>query len=343
MNPTFSLLKAHDRYDDIRSSPSELIVALAGNPNVGKSTLFNAMTGLRQHTGNWAGKTVETARGEAVYAGRRLIFADLPGCYSLYNDRAEESAAASFLRAKKADAAVVVCDGVTARRGLLLFFQVKQICPKTVLCVNLIDEADRRGIAVDREALARLTGSPVVCTSARQKTGVDELLKTVLDLADGRIVPRAPALDTQDCDRLAKETAARCFTKKGDTYTARDRRLDRILTGKYTAIPCMLLLLTLIFWITIRGANLPSELLSALFTGLEPHLSAGLRALRLPEAAVSLLTEGVYRTVSWVVAVMLPPMTGFKKNRKGGKCLSDRRFGRVFFLYGIFTATANRM
>ena len=161
-------------------------VALAGNPNVGKSTVFNALTGLRQHTGNWAGKTVATARGEYAYAGEDYQLIDLPGTYSLAAHSQEEAVARDFIQSGQADAVVVVCDATCLERNLILVLQVLELTGKVLVCVNLMDEARRLDIEVDLPALSRRLGVPVIGTSAGRGEGLDELKRAVALLADSR-------------------------------------------------------------------------------------------------------------------------------------------------------------
>ncbi len=155
------------------------VIALAGNPNVGKSTLFNRLTGLHQHTGNWPGKTVTNARGRCTFAGREYLLVDLPGTYSLLAHSAEEETARDFLCFGRPDACIVVCDATCLERSLNLALQVREIAPRTVVCVNLMDEAGRKGIHIDRQALEAALKVPVVAVSARDGRGVEELLQTV--------------------------------------------------------------------------------------------------------------------------------------------------------------------
>lgn len=155
------------------------VIALAGNPNVGKSTLFNKITGLKQHTGNWPGKTVTNAVGEYRDKDNHFAFVDIPGTYSLIARSAEEEVARDFLLFGKPDLTVVVCDATCLERNLNLVLQVAEICPKVVVCVNLLDEAKKRGISVDLELLSQKLGLPVVGTSAQKGKGINELIKVI--------------------------------------------------------------------------------------------------------------------------------------------------------------------
>jgi GTPase len=164
----------------------DYVVALAGNPNTGKSTVFNALTGLRQHTGNWPGKTVTRAEGGFSYAGRRYKLVDLPGTYSLLSMSPDEEIARNFILFGQPDVTVVVVDATRLERNLNLTLQVLQITDRTVICLNLIDEARRHGLTVDERQLARDLGVPVVPTSARYGQGLDQLLQAIDEVATGK-------------------------------------------------------------------------------------------------------------------------------------------------------------
>ena len=358
----------------LKSDPGDIVIALAGNPNVGKSTVFNALTGMNQHTGNWTGKTVATACGSFRKNGKNHILVDLPGTYSHFTHSVEEEVARDFILSGKADACITVCDATCLERNLNLVLQIIEITPRTVVCINLMDEARRKKICVDIPALARELGVPVVGTSARSGKGLDELIDAVDSLKSKNPAPLesvhygsgieealqilAPALDgisshprrdalrilsgeseapekaqeaaksadevidryglTQEMIRdkaavaavmRAEEIYKKCVTADRQ-HSAADRKLDRIFTGR-AGIFAMLLLLALVLWITVYGANYPSELLFSAFDALGVRLRQLLSSLNAPEALTGALIDGVYRVLSWVVAVMLPPMAIF--------------------------------
>ena len=284
-------------------------VALAGNPNVGKSTLFNALTGLRQHTGNWAGKTVATARGEYSCGGREYQLIDLPGTYSLAAHSQEEAVARDYIESGQADGVVVVCDATCLERNLILVLQVLELTGKVLVCVNLMDEAKRLGIEVDLPALSRRLGVPVVGTAGARQDGLDDLKEAIARLV-GEDAPAAqPERPPGERVTLAERYAAQVVRSQAADRLRRQRRLDRLLTSKATGIPLMLLLLGAVVWLTVAGANLPSALLTELFARLGAVLEGWLSAA--PEWLRGLLLDGVYRVTAWVVAVMLPPMAIF--------------------------------
>lgn len=377
-----------------KRDPNDRVVALAGNPNVGKSTIFNALTGLRQHTGNWPGKTVSNAQGYFSWQGQGYCLVDVPGSYSLLAHSAEEEVARDFICFGGADAVIVVCDATCLERNLNLTLQILEVTPRVVVAVNLMDEARGKGLEVDLELLSRRLGAPVVGMAARQGEGMDALLEALdqvcgeergpvqpvtypsyieeavtrlahtlegpcaatgldprwaaLRLLEGeetilagvdrylglnlaREEETAKALDKilrgwaiQGRGReAAAETIATAVVKKGETLARDvvrgdeersrrlDRRLDKLFTSRATGFPIMLLMLLGIFWLTIVGANYPSELLSKGLFALEGWLDTALIGLGVPTTLVDMLVHGGYKVMAWVVAVMLPPMAIF--------------------------------
>lgn len=352
-------------------------IALAGNPNTGKSTLFNALTGLKQHTGNWSGKTVGRAEGRFWLGEKEAVLVDLPGIYSLFSAGAEEACARDFLAFGDADAVAVVVDASALERHLPLALQVMELMPRCVLCLNLADDAEKKGISIDEKKLSDLTGVPVVKTAARTGRGLSDLtaaLEKVMEqepqvrhtpfhktlpedfqklLAEGEkllpesknspllldflwqkeedVLPDAELRNWQSRCRayfageeevfaLYRKERSLCFQKRAETLTAAvckknegkgdtTAQMDKLFLRKRTGVPLMLLLLALVFWITAVGANVPSQMLMSVFTKLGATCRSALESS--PVWLESLLMDGVFLTVSWVVSVMLPPMAIF--------------------------------
>lgn len=287
------------------------VVALAGNPNVGKSTLFNALTGLHQHTGNWPGKTVTCAQGHTLHGGHGYVLVDLPGTYSLSAHSEEEEVTRAFLQSEQAQCVVVVCDASCLERNLILVLQILELTGRVVLCINLLDEAKKRGIEVNLDRLSNLLHIPVVGTAASRGQGLGPLMHAVEQTCE------APARDTtapqneETRVRRAEQIARAVVRNHRPDSAGRDRKLDRILVRRRTGIPVMLALLTLILWLTIAGANVPSAVLSKGLFWVQDRLFGLFTYLNAPDWLHGALVLGVYRVLAWVVSVMLPPMAIF--------------------------------
>ena len=371
---------------DIEKKEDQYVIALAGNPNTGKSTVFNYLTGLKQHTGNWPGKTVATARGDFKYKDKDYSLIDLPGTYSLFALSQEEVVARDFICFGNPDAVIVLCDANCLERNLNLAFQVMELTDKVILCINLVDEAEKKGITIDKDNLEKELGIPVVLTAARSGYGMKELLDTIDKVSSNKyefnnkpitygdeienninlikkdlqelipdLNPRWLGLRLIDKDEsifesmnnyitidyidslneikakllplksnknirdefskinydMAKLVSDKCTIIKSKNKIDRDEKIDKVITSKYFGMPLMLLLLSLILWITIQGANYPSQLLSDLLFGIQPKISSVLYSLGAPLWLNSMLVDGLYKTLAWVVSVMLPPMAIF--------------------------------
>ena len=349
----------------------QIKVALIGTPNVGKSTIYNTLTRNHEHTGNWAGKTVGVSKGECSYEDVLYTFYDLPGTYSLISKSKEEVVATDFVLFQSFDVAVVVCDATSLEKGIHLFLQTREICKKVIVCVNLMDEADKKGIEIDFKKLEDQLGTFVVKMSAREKVGLNELLyaiknakeqeflkldygdlnQAILDISsnikDTRFNSRWIALkileentyyirkfqelgilkesnlDYQDhnCDvhlevalkfaKYEKEILKDVIFYKDKNYNFKTRKIDKILTSKIWGIPIMLCMLFVVFYLTIVGANYPSSCMFSFFSYLENPIIHFLEWLSLPNFLIDLLVNGIYKTLYWVVSVMLPPMLIF--------------------------------
>jgi len=388
----------------------DYVVALSGNPNTGKSTVFNSITGLRQHTGNWPGKTVSRAEGGFALGEARYKLVDLPGTYSLLSTTVDEEIARNFILFARPDVTVVVVDANHLERNLNMALQVLSITDRVVICLNLVDEAKRHGYTIDHRRLSRDLGVPVVPTVARSGEGIDDLLEAIAGVASGSIqcrpyrfarkdaaaervvagmsseIERAfpgmdnarwlavrlldgdarieealhtgelldlsahvaaqavgaeaqapPASDAathilkvarslrwelgtefhdsiiEDAYAEAGRIAARATTTDGEKPRFDlDRAIDDVVTSRWFGFPMMLGILTVVFWATIAGANVPSGLLATLLLEkLHPLLHSAGTALNLPWWLSGFLFDGVYLATAWVIAVMLPPMAIF--------------------------------
>ena len=389
-------------------------VALAGNPNVGKSTIFNSLTGMHQHTGNWTGKTVANATGEAIINDKEFTFVDIPGTYSIMSNSEEEEIARNYICFGNPDATVIVVDSTCLERNLNLVYQIMEITDNIIVCVNLLDEAKKKKIKIDLKKLEDLLGVPVVGTIARDKQTLENLKKTIYKVCEGEIKPHTKTviyeqeieenlekivekLDTDllvneysgkrniatdieveenkiskklyrwiaiklidgeekilksiqenlkldlgeqeiqqavleakknletrditeknfkdkivaDIMKKAETTTKEVCTFENKNYRERDLKIDKILTSKIFGIPIMILFLGLIFWITIVGANYPSEWLFSVFNWLQDKLIYFANYIHCPTWLSDMLINGVYKTLTWIVAVMLPPMAIF--------------------------------
>ncbi len=357
------------------------VVALAGNPNTGKSTVFNALTGLHQHVGNWSGVTVGLAAGTYRHAEREYRIVDLPGTYSLVATSENEVVAREFLVFENTDVVVVVVDASALERNLGLVLQIREFTGRVVVCLNMMDDAARHGVEIDVAGLSAELGVPVVATTARDGLGIAELraaiarvcatddqpaprpvrypedaeeavTKLMLDIVAKNPAPAAPrwlaarvlegdadlvrrvlagettdrlklpAVSAADAERMAAATTGALWVEVGRLLDravqtrAVDRprltaRVDRVLTSAWGGYPLMFVGLVAAMWLTITGANYPSQWLAAELFWIADRGHEALAWAAAPDWLGGVLIDGVYRALAWVIAVMLPPMAIF--------------------------------
>lgn len=314
-------------------------ITLAGNPNTGKSTIFNALTGMHQHTGNWTGKTIENAFGYCIYNKTKYLFVDIPGTYSLLTDSEEEKIAKNYIKYNKSNLTIIVIDSTRLERCLSLVYQIFSLTKNIIICVNLIDEANKKGIYINCNKLSKFLGVPVLATNAKKRSSI----KRLMDLIDnvkknkmninpkiiklsfnknnesikykGKILKKATISYEELFNKLIFTNASKVIkescTYKNKNYNSFDKKIDKIITSKTFGIPITCLFFALIFWITIIGANYPSILLSKFFLFIKKYLELFLLKIHTYPWLFSLLIDGIYNTVTWIISVMLPPMAIF--------------------------------
>lgn len=383
-----------NNFQDLKNK-SGYTVALAGNPNVGKSTIFNSLTGMHQHTGNWPGKTVANATGNCTYKDKDFMFVDIPGTYSIMSNSEEEEIARDYICFGNPDATIIVVDATCLERNLNLVFQIMEITNNIIVCVNLLDEAKKKKININLQRLSDELGVPVVGTIARKKKTLDNLMNIIYKVCKKEILPTPNKIRytsiIENSIQEIEETLKKEFTLKdilyrwisikliddepniltsieqnlsidltnnqsvtdikekiqkslnvenitinnfkdiivtnimnqaekicknvctfGNTnYSQKDRKIDKILTSKKFGIPIMILFLGIIFWITIIGANYPSQILFSIFGWIQDKLILGATFINCPSWLSDMLILGIYRTLTWIISVMLPPMAIF--------------------------------
>lgn len=298
-----------DDFSEIKKN-TDFTIGLIGNPNVGKSSVFNNLTGLHQHTGNWPGKTIESSVGKYEYKDNTFLLVDLPGTYSLKSYSKEETVTTKFIEKSEYDAMVVVVDATALERNLNLVLQVLQITKNVIVCVNLLDEAKKKNIKINLELLSKKLGVPVVGTIATKKNTLKDLKDKVRWVVNNKSFKLEEYGSDEDIVKLAEEIAT-SVVDKSEVNLDRDRKIDKVITSKRFGIPIMIIMLGILFWLTIVGANYPSKGLSYLFGLGQECLESLLCTWKIPQFVSGLLINGVYQTVTWIISVMLPPMAIF--------------------------------
>ena len=285
-------------------------IALIGNPNVGKSTIFNTLTKNKVHTGNWPGKTVGNNIGKYIYKTKEYILYDLPGTYSLYANSKEEEITRDFIMSNEYDIALIICDACLLERNLNLVLQTLEITENVIVAVNLMDEAIKRNIIIDLDKLSYLLNVPVVAISAKKNIGINNLLSEIEKFQKKENKKRINK-KIKDINKTSNIIANKVVSIKDNSYIKKERKIDKILTSKFTGIPIMLISLLIIFWITISLSNYPSIFLSKIFNIIGNYLFKSLNKLNINPIVTSILLNGIYKTTTWVISVMLPPMCIF--------------------------------
>lgn len=372
--------------NNIIKDKNSKVIALIGNPNVGKSTIFNALTGLNQHTGNWPGKTVESASGTYVYNNNTYTLIDLPGTYSLDASSKEEEVSRDFICFNKHDLTVIVLDATMLERNLNLAAQIIETGNNVIICVNLMDEAKKKNIKINLNELASMLKVPVIGTSANNKKSLNKLIKLIEKVCNEKNSNEKIIRYNNKIEEAINKmnvTLNKCTNNKSNRFFAikllennnlfnqkiynylnisnekirfieevnnycnsylinngindyqneiicqiiktnneinkkvtnnekqTNSKIDKILTSKIFGIPLMIIFLGIILWLTISGANYPSSLLSKLLFSINEFISNILIKIHTPLVIRQILVDGILKTLSWVVSVMLPPMAIF--------------------------------